>query len=52
MYSVTLAKDGLQTMLNVTNQGKEAFEFQMLLHSYWRVDVSYTPQLAYRVGCG
>lgn len=40
VYSVTLGKDGLQTMLNVTNQGKESFEFQMLLHSYFRVDVS------------
>ncbi|KAI9665940.1 MAG: hypothetical protein M1821_003875 [Bathelium mastoideum] len=41
VYSVTLGKDGLQTMLNVRNEGKEAFEFQMLLHSYFRVkDVS------------
>ena len=39
VYSVTLGKDGLQTMLNVNNQGKESFEFQMLLHSYFRVDV-------------
>ncbi|KAK6427959.1 hypothetical protein LTR95_015900, partial [Oleoguttula sp. CCFEE 5521] len=38
VYSVTLGKDGLQTMLNVRNEGKEAFEFQMLLHSYWTVD--------------
>lgn len=41
VYSVTLGKDGLQTMLNVRNEGKEAFEFQMLLHSYFRVKVSY-----------
>lgn len=40
VYSVTLRKDGLQTMLNVTNQGDKSFEFQMLLHSYFRVDVS------------
>ncbi|KAL9066635.1 MAG: hypothetical protein Q9157_007084 [Trypethelium eluteriae] len=41
VYSVTLGKDGLQTMLNVRNEGKVAFEFQMLLHSYFRVkDVS------------
>ena len=39
VYSVTLGKDGLQTMLNVTNQGKESFDFQMLLHSYFKVDV-------------
>lgn len=40
VYSVTLGKDGLQTMLNVRNEGKEAFEFQMLLHTYFKVDVS------------
>jgi glucose-6-phosphate 1-epimerase len=40
VYSVTLGKDGLQTMLNVSNQSKESFEFQMLLHSYFAVDVS------------
>lgn len=39
VYSVTLKRDGLQTMLNVRNEGKESFDFQMLLHSYWRVDV-------------
>ena len=41
VYSVTLGKDGLQTMLNVRNEGKEAFEFQMLLHSYFRVKVCF-----------
>lgn len=40
VYSVTLGKDSLQTMLNVRNEGKEPFEFQMLLHSYFKVDVS------------
>lgn len=40
VYSVTLGKDGLQTMLNVRNQGKEPFEFQMLLHTYFKCDVS------------
>ena len=39
VYSVTLGKDGLQTMLNVRNEGKESFEFQMLLHTYFYVDV-------------
>lgn len=39
VYSVTLGKDGLQTMLNVRNEGDEAFDFQMLLHSYWAVKV-------------
>jgi glucose-6-phosphate 1-epimerase len=27
-------------MLNVRNEGKEAFEFQMLLHTYFKIDVS------------
>lgn len=40
VYSVTLSKDGLQTMLNVHNKGNEPFEFQMLLHTYFKIDVS------------
>lgn len=40
VYSVTLGAGRLQTILKVSNQGKESFEFQMLLHSYFRVDVS------------
>lgn len=40
VYSVTLGKDGLQTMLHVRNDGTQAFEYQMLLHSYFRVNVS------------
>lgn len=39
IYSVTLGRDSLQTMLNVRNEGDKAFEFQMLLHSYFRVKV-------------
>lgn len=42
VYSVTLARDGLQTMLNVQNKGQQSFEFQMLLHTYFRIDVSIT----------
>lgn len=43
IYSVTLGIDSLQTMLNVRNEGDKAFEFQMLLHSYFRVkDISKT----------
>lgn len=38
VYSVTLGKEGLQTMLNVRNQDRKAWEFQMLLHSYFAVD--------------
>ena len=39
VYSVTLSKDGLQTALNVRNEGKESFEFQFLLHTYLKVKV-------------
>lgn len=39
VYSVTLGRQSLQTMLNVRNEGKEAFEFQMLLHTYFKVKV-------------
>jgi len=44
VYSVTLGREGLQTILNVRNEGKESFEFQMLLHTYLRVKVCYTPR--------
>jgi glucose-6-phosphate 1-epimerase len=33
VYTVTLGKDGLQTMLNVRNEGKESFEFQNLVNN-------------------
>ena len=39
VYSVTLFKDGLQTMLNVQNKGDKSLEFQMLLHTYFKIDV-------------
>ena len=39
VYSVTLAKDSLQTMMNVRNEGEKSFEFQMLLHTYLKVNV-------------
>lgn len=39
IYSVTLGKDGLQTMLRIHNKGKESFEFQTLLHTYFKIDV-------------
>ncbi len=38
-YSVTLSKEGLETTMNVRNQGGESFEFQVLLHSYLHVQV-------------
>ncbi|KAF2001934.1 galactose mutarotase-like protein [Amniculicola lignicola CBS 123094] len=41
VYSVTLAKDSLQTVLNVRNEGEESFEFQVLLHTYLKIsDIS------------
>lgn len=39
-YSVTLSKEGLETTMNVRNQGKESFEFHVLLHTYLHVQVS------------
>jgi glucose-6-phosphate 1-epimerase len=43
VYSVTLAPDSLITMVTVRNEGKESFEFKVLLHSYFRIkDVSKT----------
>ncbi|USW47320.1 Putative aldose 1-/Glucose-6-phosphate 1-epimerase, galactose mutarotase-like domain superfamily [Septoria linicola] len=43
VYSVTLGKDGLQTMLHVRNDGDKSFDFQTLLHSYFSVaDISKT----------
>lgn len=40
VYSVTLTKDALRTSLQVTNEGKENFEFQVLMHTYLRVEVT------------
>jgi galactose mutarotase-like enzyme len=40
VYSVTLSKDSLQTVMTVRNEGEESFEFQFLLHSYWKIQVS------------
>ena len=51
VYSVTLGRDRLQTMLNVRNTGDKSFEFQMLLHSYFRVDVSGLPHQGTALGC-
>ncbi|OCK84631.1 galactose mutarotase-like protein [Lepidopterella palustris CBS 459.81] len=43
VYSVTLSKDSLQTVMNVRNEGTEVFEFQMLFHTYLRVkDITTT----------
>ncbi|KAI9726819.1 MAG: hypothetical protein M1828_000675 [Chrysothrix sp. TS-e1954] len=43
IYSVSLSKGELQCMLNVRNEGEEAWDFQMLLHTYFRVkDITQT----------
>ena len=44
VYSVTLGKDSLQTVMNVRNEGSDVFEFQMLLHTYLRVKVRGIPK--------
>ncbi|RCI11979.1 hypothetical protein L249_4586 [Ophiocordyceps polyrhachis-furcata BCC 54312] len=38
LYSVTLERESLNTTLVVTNQGEEPFEFQTLIHTYFKVD--------------
>lgn len=41
VYSVTLSKDSLQTVVNVRNEGQQSFEFQFLLHTYLKIqDIS------------
>jgi glucose-6-phosphate 1-epimerase len=40
VYSVTLTKEGLETSLQVQNKGNENFDFQVLMHTYLRIDVS------------
>ncbi|KAF1967110.1 galactose mutarotase-like protein [Bimuria novae-zelandiae CBS 107.79] len=41
VYSVTLSKESLMTVVNVRNEGQQSFEFQFLLHTYLRIqDIS------------
>jgi glucose-6-phosphate 1-epimerase len=40
LYSVTLEPESLTTALVITNDGDAPFEFQTLLHTYFRVQVS------------
>jgi glucose-6-phosphate 1-epimerase len=40
LYSVTLEPESLTTALVITNDGDVPFEFQTLLHTYFRVQVS------------
>lgn len=46
VYSVTLSNEGLRTVVNVRNEGKESLEFQFLLHTYLRVKVSFHSRMA------
>lgn len=39
VYSVTLSKDRLQAVITVRNEGQESFEFQFLLHTYFKIQV-------------
>lgn len=41
VYSVTLSKESLQTVMTVRNEGEESFEFQFLLHTYFKIEVSW-----------
>lgn len=43
IYSVTLGRDGLATSMVVRNEGESAWDFQILMHSYLRVAVSFLP---------
>ncbi|OJD24195.1 hypothetical protein ACJ73_04452 [Blastomyces percursus] len=38
VYSVTLSKDSLGSSLQVRNKGKKPFDFQVLLHTYFKVE--------------
>lgn len=40
VYSVTLSKENLQAVLTVRNEGEESFEFQFLLHTYFKIQAS------------
>lgn len=41
VYSVTLSPEGLGTSLQVRNQGEQSFEFQVLLHTYFGIEVGF-----------
>jgi len=38
IYSVTLSRDGLSTSIVVQNDGDQAWDFQTLMHTYFRVE--------------
>lgn len=39
IYSVTLGREGLTTSIVVRNEGETAWDFQVLMHSYFKVSV-------------
>jgi glucose-6-phosphate 1-epimerase len=41
IYSVTLSKGSLETSMLVRNEGVVPFDFNLLFHSYFNVDVSF-----------
>lgn len=43
VYSVTLTKDTLETSLQVRNEGNQNFEFQVLMHTYFNIEVCTKP---------
>ncbi|PFH56596.1 hypothetical protein XA68_16267 [Ophiocordyceps unilateralis] len=45
LYCVTLERESLNTTLVVTNHGEKPFEFQTLIHTYFRVDDISTVQV-------
>jgi len=49
VYSVTLSRAGLRTMVNVRNEGREPFEFQVLMHTYLGVNVRSFPFFTHRL---
>lgn len=40
VYGVTLSTDKLRTNLQVQNKGPKPFQFQVLLHTYYQLEVS------------
>lgn len=41
IYSVTLSQGGLETSIVVRNEGETAWEFQTLMHTYFKIDVCF-----------
>jgi hypothetical protein len=45
IYSVTLGREGLTTSIVVRNEGEDAWDFQVLMHTYLRVKVSLNSRI-------